>query len=47
MEMVDGMHAGQSQVGWSNVMIYRSICQVRGDTVMTPDHAAVQLRSFF
>ena len=37
-----GMHAGQSQGGWWNVGEYPE-CQV--ETLMTPDHTAVQVRS--
>ena len=45
MEVVDGMHAGQSQGSWSLVGNRRSIARVRGDTLMTPDHTAFQVRS--
>ena len=43
MEVVDGSQAGQSW-GWSHVGRCRSISSERGDTVMTRDHTAIQLR---
>ena len=45
MEVVDGMHAGQSQGGWSHVCRCRSISRVRGDTLMIQDNTAVKVRS--
>ena len=42
MEVMDGMHAGQS---WSHVGRFRSTSRVRGDTLITPDHIAVQVRA--
>ena len=42
MEVVDGMHAGQSQGG---LVVCQSTSRVRGDTLMTPDHTAIQVRS--
>ena len=44
MEAVDSMNAGQCQGGWSHVERCRSTSSVRGDTLMTPDHTAVQVR---
>ena len=38
MEVVDGMHAGQSQGCWAFVWRGRSISRIRGDKLMTPDH---------
>ena len=43
LEVVDDMHAGQSQGGCLHIGTCRSTSQVRGDTLMTPDHIAVQL----
>ena len=40
MEVVDGMHAAQSQRSWSRVGRCRKTSRVRGDTPMTPDHTA-------
>ena len=45
MAVVDGMHAGQSQGGWSRVWRCRSTFRVRGDTMMTPGHTVVQMHS--
>ena len=45
VEVVDGMHAGQSQRELSHVDRSRSISRVRGDALMTPDRTAVQVRS--
>ena len=45
MEQVVGRHAGQSQGDWLHARRYRSIPQVRGDTLMTPDYTAFQMRS--
>ena len=45
MEMVDGMHAGQIRACCSHVGRCRSTSTVRGDTQMTPDHTAFQVRS--
>ena len=45
MEVVDGVHEGQSQGGWLHVGRCQSTSRVRGDTLMTPDHTAVQVRS--
>ena len=45
MEVVDGIHAEQSQWGWSHVKRCRNIFVVRGDTRMTPGHTTVQTRS--
>ena len=45
MEMVDGMHAGQSQRDWVHVVRCQSISRLRGDTLMTSDHTAVQVHS--
>ena len=36
MEVVDGMHAGQSQVGWSHVKRCWSTSRVQSDKLMTP-----------
>ena len=35
MEVVDDMHAGQSQGGWSHVGKFRSASRVRGDILMS------------
>ena len=43
MEVVDGMHAGQSQGGWSHVGRCRGTSRVPGDTEMTPDRTAVHV----
>ena len=43
MEVVDGRHAGQSQLGWSHIDRCRRTSPVRGDTLMTPDHTAFQV----
>ena len=43
LEVVDGMHAGQSQGGWSHVGRCRIVSRVRGDTLMTHDHIAIQV----
>ena len=45
MEVVDGMHVGQSQGGWSHVGRCRSTSRVHSDAMMTLDHTAVQVRS--
>ena len=45
IEVVDSLHAGHSQVGWSHVVRCRGISRVPGDTQMTPDHIAVQVCS--
>ena len=45
MEVVDGMHAGRSQGCWSHVVRCRSTSRVRGDTLMTLDHTAIQVSS--
>ena len=45
MEVVDGMHAGQSQMGWSHFGRCRSISRVRGNTLMTSDHMAFQVHN--
>ena len=45
MEVVDGMHTGRRQGGWSHVGRDRSTSRVQGDTLMTPDHTAFQVRS--
>ena len=46
MEVVDAMHAGQSQGGKSRVGRCWSISRVLGrDTLMTLDQTAVQVRS--
>ena len=44
LEVVDDMHTKQNQVGRSHVGRCRSTYRVRGDTLMSPDHTAVQLR---
>ena len=44
MEVVDGMHVGQSRRSLSNVGRCRSTPRVPGDTLMTPDHTAIQVR---
>ena len=45
MEVVDGMHAGQSRGGLSHVERYRDTSRVRDDTLMIPEHTATQVRS--
>ena len=45
MEVVDSMHVGQSQGDWSYVGSCRSTFRIQGDTLMTPDHTAVQVCS--
>ena len=45
MEVVVGKHVGQSQGRLSHVGRCRSTSRVRGDTLMTPDHSAFQVRS--
>ena len=45
MEVVDGMHTVQRQVGWSYVGRCWTIFRVRGDTLMTPDHSDIQVQS--
>ena len=42
-KVVDGMHARQR--GCSHVGRCRNTFRVRGDTLMTPDHTAVKVRS--
>ena len=44
MEVLDGMYAGQSQIGCSHVGRFRSTFFVRFDTVMSFDLTAVQVR---
>ena len=44
--VVDGMHAGQSQGGWSHVGRCWSTSRVEGDTPMTNDHTAIQVGSY-
>ena len=44
MKVMDGKHAGQFLGGWSHVGRCRSTSRVRSDTLMTPDHIAVQVR---
>ena len=46
MEVVVGRHAGQSWGGWSHVGRCRSPFRVCDDTLMIPNHTAVQVRSF-
>ena len=46
LEVVDGIHVGQSQGGWSHVARCRSTSPVRGDTLMTPDPTTFQVRSY-
>ena len=41
IEVVDGIHAGQSQGGWSHVKSCRSTSRLRGDALTTPNHTAV------
>ena len=43
-EVTGSMHAGQSHEDWSHVGRCRSIHRVRGDTLVTHDHTAVQVR---
>ena len=45
IEVVDDMHAGQSQGVGRMTVDARSISRVRGNTMMTPDHTTVQVRS--
>ena len=45
VEVVDGMHVGQNQVGWWHVWRCGSTSRVRGDTLMLPDNNAVQMRT--
>ena len=45
MEVVDGMHEGQNQGGRSHVRRSWYTLSLRGDTLMTPDHTVVQVRS--
>ena len=45
MEVVDSMHAGQSLADCSYVGRCRRTSRVRGDTPITPDHTAIQVRS--
>ena len=45
MEVVDDMHAGQTQGDWLLVRGCRSISRVRGDEIMTPNHTTIQVRS--
>ena len=45
MEVVDGVHAGQSQGGWTHAGRCRSTSRVRGDTLMMitpPSRCAAQ-----
>ena len=42
---MDGMLAGQIQGDCSHVGIYRSTSRVRGETLMTLDHTAIQVPS--
>ena len=41
MEVVNDMHAGQSQGGWSHVGTFWSTYQVRGDSLITPDYTDI------
>ena len=43
VEVVHGMHAEQRQGSWLHVGICQSTSRVRGDTLMTPNHTAVQV----
>ena len=43
MEVVNGIHARQSQRSWSHVVRCRSIFRVRGDALKTPYDTAVQV----
>ena len=42
--VIDGMHAGQSQGSWPHARRNRSTSRVRGGTLMTPNHTAIQVR---
>ena len=41
MDVVDGVHAGQSQVVWLHVWRSWRTSLARGNSLMTPDHTAV------
>ena len=45
MEVVDGIHVGQSPGDWLYVRRCRSTSRLRGDTPMTLYHTAIQVRS--
>ena len=43
--VVDDTHARQSQGVWSHVRRCRSTSRVQGDSLITPDHTAILVRS--
>ena len=47
MELVLGKHAGQSQVVGRMSADAGAFPEFLGNTLMTPNHTAIQLRSFF
>ena len=46
MEVVDDMPVVQSQAGWSHVGRCLNTSRVRGDMLMTSDHAAILVHSY-
>ena len=40
MKVVDGMHAGQSQRGWSHDGRCQNMSRVRSDTLTIPDESS-------